>query len=174
MAIFRRRTRRPSTNAAMAQSPDPAFPLGSLRLYQPDDELSVRLPDGVGEVAAYAQTLARTCNEFLNQLDQDLGSLGIFIVVGVKPSRQVRLWCEQVGGTLPEGAWPVLTELLDGAGAAGRPQVTAPVAFALEGLVGDGPSTGFPEYPRAWVDAVAEADEQVSVPDGLFSLVFTD
>ncbi len=74
----------------------------------------------------------------------------------------------------PPDAWPVLTELLDGAGAAVRPQVTAPVAFALEGLVGAGPSTGFPELPPAWVDAVSLADEHVTIPDGLFDLVFAD
>jgi hypothetical protein len=174
MAIFRRRTPRPSVNAATAESSDPIFRLGSIRLYQPEDELRVRLPDGVGGVAAYAQNLTWTCNEFLGRLGQDVGSLGIFIAVGVKPSSEIRLWCEQIGGSLPEGAWPVLTELLEGAGTAVRPQVTAPFAFALEGLVGDGPSNGFPEYPRAWVDAVVQSDEHVSVPDGLFDLVFTD
>jgi hypothetical protein len=101
--------------------------------------------------------------------------MGVFIAVGIKPSRRVRLWCEQVGGTLPEDVWPMLTELLDGAGTAVRPQVTAPpVAFALGGLVGAGPSIGFPEAPRAWVDALARADEHVTVPDGLFGLVFAD
>ncbi|WP_285100670.1 hypothetical protein [Promicromonospora sp. MEB111] len=52
--------------------------------------------------------------------------------------------------------------------------MTAPVAFALEGLVGAGPSTGFPELPPAWVDAVSLADEHVTIPDGLFDLVFAD
>ncbi|GAA2220744.1 hypothetical protein GCM10010413_10180 [Promicromonospora sukumoe] len=180
MALFRRRTPRTpeGTDAAQAQAqapaPAPVFRLGSLRLYQPEDELRARLPGGAGEIAAYAQTLAWTCNEFLSRLGQDAGSLGILIVVGVKPSQQVRLWCEQVGGTLPDDVWQVLTELLDGAGAAVRPQVTAPVALALEGLVGAGPSTGFPEFPRAWVDAVERVDAQVSVPDGLFERVFVD
>ncbi|WP_454857650.1 hypothetical protein [Promicromonospora soli] len=134
----------------------------------------MRLPDGVGEVAAYAQTLTWTCNELLSQLGQDLGSMGIFIAVGIKPARRVRLWCEQVDGTLPDDVWPVLTELLNGAGTGVHPQVTAPVAFALEGIVGGGPSTEFPEVPRAWVNAAAEADERLTVPDGLFDLVFAD
>ena len=174
MPIFRRRTPRGPVSAATARPSEPVFRLGSLRLYQADDELQMRLPDGVGEVAAYAQTLAWTCNEFLGRLGQDPGSMGVLIAVGIKPSRQVRLWCEQVGGVLPQDAWPVLTELLDGAGAAVRPQVTAPVAFALEGLVGAGPAPGFPELPRAWVDAVSQADKHVTVPDGLFGLVFAD
>lgn len=174
MAIFRRRKPPSPVATAPVASPDPIFRLGSLRLYQPDDELQVRLPNGVGEVAAYAQTLTWTCNELLSRIGQDLGSMGIFIVVGIKPSRQVRLWCEQVGGTLPGDVWPVLTELLDGAGTGVRPQVTAPVAFALEGLVGAGPSSGFPEVPSAWRTAVAQADEPVRVPDELFDLVFAD
>ncbi|MFD7311085.1 hypothetical protein [Promicromonospora sp. NPDC059942] len=174
MAFFRRRTPRTPVSAATVQPPEPVFRLGSLRLYQPDDELHLRVPDGVGEIAACAQTLAWTCNEFLGRLGQDPGSMGILIAVGIKRSRQVRLWCEQVGGALPQDVWPVLTELLDGAGTAVRPQVTAPVAFALEGLVGAGPATGFPEFPRAWVDAVAQSAEHVSVPDGLFDLVFAD
>ncbi|MFD7023448.1 hypothetical protein [Promicromonospora sukumoe] len=173
MALFRRRTPR-TPEAAPAQAPEPVFRLGSLRFYQPEDKLRARVPGGAGEIAAYVQTLAWTCNEFLSRLSQDLGSMGILIVVGVKPSQQVRLWCEQVGGTLPDDVWPVLTELLDGAGAAVRPQVTAPVAFALEGLVGAGPSDGFPEFPRAWVDAVERDGAHVSVPDGLFERVFAD
>ncbi|MGW2094246.1 hypothetical protein [Promicromonospora sukumoe] len=174
MALFRRRTPRTSEGTAAAPTPDPVFRLGSLRLYQPEDKLRARVPGGAGEIAGYAQTLAWTCNEFLSRLGQDVGPMGILIVVGVKPSQQVRLWCEQVGGTLPDDVWPVLTELLDGAGTAVRPQVTAPVTFALEGLVGAGPSAGFPEFPRAWVDAVERAEESVSVPDGLFERVFAD
>jgi hypothetical protein len=99
---------------------------------------------------AHAAQLRERGHELLSRLAQDLGSMGIFIAIGIKPSRRVRLWCERVGGTLPEDVWPVLTELLDGAGTAVRgtavrPKVTAPVEFALEGLVGAGQSTGFLE-----------------------------
>jgi hypothetical protein len=174
MAFFRRRTPPNPMSAGTVEPPEPIFQLGSLRLYQPDDELRVRLPNGVGEVVAYTRTLTWTCNELLSRLGQDFGSMGIFIAVGIKPSGQVRIWCEQVGGALPSDVWPVLTALLDGAGAGVRPQVTAPVAFALEGLVGAGPSAAFPEFPSAWVNAMVQSDQPVTVPDGLFDLVFAD
>jgi hypothetical protein len=60
----------------------------------------------------------------------------------------------------------VLTELLDGAGSGVRPQVTAPVAFALEGLISAGPSAAFPEFPSAWINAMAQSDQPVTVPEG--------
>ena len=173
MSIFRRK-REPLGTAPVPPAAG-VFRIRQLRLYQPDDELAVRLPDGVGELVAYVQTLTWTCNEYLSRLRQDFAPMGILIVVGVRPSRRVRLWCEQVGGTIPDDIWATLTELLDGAGSAVRPQVTAPVAFAIEGLVGDGPATGFPEAPGAWLDAARLAsDESVGIPDEMFDLVFAD
>lgn len=144
----------------------------SVRLYQPDDELAVRLPEGTGELGGYIRSLAWVCSEYVRLLNQDLGSFGLFIGVGIRPEHRIRLWCEQVGGSLPSGHWPQLVGLLEGAGQNSLPRVTAPVALAIECSVGHGPTNGFPEVPSSWADVVRSVGEPATIPDGLFELVF--
>jgi hypothetical protein len=147
------------------------FRLGGMRLYQPDDVLATRLPNGVGELAAYCKTLAWVGTEYFGRLGRDFGSLGVLIVVGIKPHRRTRIWCESVEGVVPSDAWDVFVDLLDGAGENVWPTVTKPVAFALECVLGAGPSNGFPMVPKAWQEAIADRGGRVTVPDELFGLV---
>ena len=107
-------------------------------------------------------------------LRRDFGSLGIFIVVGMKPTDRTKLWCETVGGILPSEVWSTFVDLLEGAGSDVRPQVTGPFAFALEAVLGAGPATSFPEGPKAWVQAAQSATEPIEIPDDLFRKVFPD
>ena len=58
--------------------------------------------------------------------------------------------------------------------AAGRPQVTAPVAFALEGKLGVGPSIPFPEVPALWQSTAAQSHQALRLPDDLFPHIFPD
>ena len=67
------------------------FQLGALRLYQPESILQERLPSGVAELAAYCKALAWVGKEYFGQLGQDFGSMGVLIVVGIKPGKRVRL-----------------------------------------------------------------------------------
>ncbi|HEY6568198.1 MAG TPA: hypothetical protein VI341_11840 [Actinomycetota bacterium] len=136
--------------------------------------LQERLIDGTGRVAAYSETLVWVGTQYFGGLRRDFGSLGIFIVVGVKPLDRTKLWCETVGGDLPSDVWTTFVDLLEGAGPDVRPHVTAPFAFALEAVLGAGPATGFPEGPKAWVQAAQSATEPIDIPDGLFSKVFPD
>lgn len=113
---------------------DPStFQLAGARLYQPDDELAIRLPNGTAALSGYIQTLAWVCSEYIRLLNQDLGSFGVLIGIGIRPGRNVRLWCEQVGDGLSPDHWAKLVELLDGAGENVWPDVTAPVALAGRG-----------------------------------------
>jgi hypothetical protein len=111
--------------------------------------------------------------EYFGRLGRDYGSLGVLIVVGVRPGRRVRIWCDPVGGNLPPDVWDPFVELLQGADETVRPTVTGPVAFALECLLGAGPGE-FPMGPMAWQQAASQQDGPLSVPDELFEIVFPD
>jgi hypothetical protein len=130
------------------------FQPGVVRLYQPDRILKKRLPPGgPAEIAAYIKTLDRVSREYFGPLGQDFGSMGILIAVGIKPGKRVRFWCEQIDGDIPAEVWQAFVELLEGAGQEALPTVSGPVAWALEYLLGAGPSTGFPIGPSVWSNA---------------------
>jgi hypothetical protein len=74
------------------------------------------------------------------------------MVVGVKPGRRIKLWCEPVDGHLPSDVWDAFVDLLQGAGEKVWPTVTEPVACALECVLGTGPPEGFPD-PASSVQA---------------------
>jgi hypothetical protein len=179
--MFSRR-KRPESGSPPAGSPDRhraasvgEVRVGHIRLYQPDPVLATRLPNGVGELAAYINTLKSVANEYFGGLASEFGSLGMLVVVGIKPGRRVKFWCEQVEGDLPPAVWDVFVELLEGAGEDVRPTVTGPVAFAIEFLLGAGPQGGFPIGPAAWQQTAAEAGHgSLAVPDGIFETVFPD
>ncbi|MFC7532480.1 hypothetical protein [Actinoplanes sp. GCM10030250] len=149
----------------------PYFKMGGVRLYLPDEEFGRRLGGSTAELSAYIQTLARVGEQYFGHLGRDFGSLGVLVAVGIKPERQVKLWCEVVGGQIPDDVWSSFVELLDGAGVNVRPQVSAPVAFAIEAILGNGPAS-FPDAPTAWIAAVQDHDQGVSVPEGIFEIVF--
>ncbi|MEZ5098138.1 MAG: hypothetical protein R2731_19935, partial [Nocardioides sp.] len=116
--------------------------------------------------------LVGVCGEYIRLLDRDLDPMGVLIAVGIRPQHRVRLWCEQVGGALAPDRWAQLVALLEGAGRNTLPTVTAPVALAVEGIIGSGPSDGFPELPSSWVEAARSQNDPVTIPDGLFELIF--
>ena len=150
------------------------FQVSGVRLYLPDEELGVRLIGGTVRLAAYIKTLRWVCTEYFEKLGRDFGSIGIFITVGVKPGGRIRLWCEPVGGEIDVESWTALVGLLDGAGSNVRPLVSRPIAFAIEGRLGDGPEVPFPGVPRVWIDAMAGSKSPVGIPDEMFQLVFPD
>ncbi|HEY3556439.1 MAG TPA: hypothetical protein VGL05_03210 [Kribbella sp.] len=155
----------------------PYFQLGSARLYQPDAELSARLPAGTAELAAYIKTLVWVCTEFFDHYARPtpaFGNLGLLIAAGFKPGGRVRVWCDVVDGSLPVEVQATLEDLLNGAGSNVRPQVTAPVAVALEGKLGAGPAIPFPEVPTLWQSTAARAERRLRIPDDLFLEVFPD
>ena len=98
--------------------------------------------------------------------------MGVLIVVGIRPSKRTRLWCDQVDGDIPPDVWQVFVELLQGAGQDVLPTVSGPVACALECLLGSGPSADFPIGPNAWHQAARSAGRDLSIPDDLFEVVF--
>ena len=150
------------------------FRLNAMRLYQPDHDLAARLPRGIGELAAYCKTLGWVGSEYFGKLGRDFGSLGVLIVVGIKPPDRIRLWCAQVDGVLPTDVWDVFVRLLEGAGGNVRPEVLEPVACALEYWLGSGPRSSFPNVPIEWQRAAEGSAAGVSVPDGIFEQVFRD
>ena len=98
--------------------------------------------------------------------------MGVLIVVGIRPSKRTRLWCDQVDGDIPPDVWQVFVELFEGAGQDVLPTVSGPVACALECLLGSGPSADFPIGPNAWQQAARSARRDLSIPDDLFEVVF--
>ena len=171
-----RKRREPPSGSAQggSESGGGYFRINRIRLYQPDPILESRLTHGVAELAAYMKALKWVGIEYFGGLGRDFGSLGLLVVVGIKPGRRVKFWCEQVGGHLPADVWDVFVELLEGGGEELRPLVTEPVAFAIEFLLGAGPSGDFPVGPTAWLQAATRHDDPLEVPDGTFEIVFPD
>jgi hypothetical protein len=79
--------------------------MSRVRLYLPDDEFGRRLVGGTAEITAYIQTLAWVATQYFGRLGRDFGSLGVLIALGIKPERKVKLWCEVVGGQIPDDVW---------------------------------------------------------------------
>ncbi|MGW7687271.1 hypothetical protein ACWGID_41400 [Kribbella sp. NPDC054772] len=150
----------------------PYFQLAAARLYQPDAVLAERLPGGTGELAAYIKTLVWVGTEYFSHYAGAFGSLGLLVAVGIKPSGHTRIWCDPIAGTLPTDVASTFADLLTGAGANGRPQVTAPVALALETHLGNGPSSPFPEIPATWQSAAQSAPSPLTIPDDLLKLIW--
>jgi hypothetical protein len=150
------------------------FRLGRIRLYQPDVVLEARLPGGVDELSGYCKTLVSVGTQYFGQLGTDYGSLGALIVVGIRPGKRVRLWCDRVEGDLPPDVWDAFVESLRSVDDGLYPSVAQPVAFALECLLGRGPSGGFPIGPSAWEQVANQHDRPLGVPDELFEIVFPD
>lgn len=169
--------RNPAGARSQKTPPTPSgeyFRLAALRLYQPESTIQERIPNGVAQLAAYCKTLAWVGTQYFGRLGQDFGSMGVLIVVGIKPGKRIRLWCEQVDGAITPDVWRVFVELLEGAGQDVLPTVSGPVACALECLLGAGPSNGFPMGPRIWQEASGSAAQPLSIPDALFEVVFPD
>jgi hypothetical protein len=177
--MFSRRKRRESEPASVEPPEVGPGPGGAycrvkhIRLYQPDEVLEARLTEGVDGLAAYLQTLRWVTMSYFGQLGGDFGSMGVLVVVGVRPGRRVKFWCDQVEGKIPTDVWDVFVKLLEGAGDEVRPTVTRPVAFAIAFLLGDGPPGDFPNAPSAWHHA-ATGHDSLQVPDELFEIVFPD
>ena len=150
------------------------FRTTAIRLYQTDDVLKERLTAGVSGVAAYCKFLEQTGSEYFRRLRRDFGSLGILIVVGIKPIRKTKLWCDVIDGELPDDVWNSFVGLLEDTGSELRPAVRGPFAFALECALGAGPSIEFPAAPTAWQAPTERHRAPLAVPDELFELVFPD
>lgn len=60
---------------------------------------------------------------------------------------------------------------LDEAGVNVWPLVTAPVALAIDGVLGNGPAS-FPDVPTAWSEAARAYGQRAAIPEGIFELVF--
>jgi hypothetical protein len=177
--MFSRRKRGepdPRASGSPAGGPGPGvgyFRIGRIRLYQPDPVLAPRLPNGISDLAAYMKTLELAATEYFGRVGCDFGSMGVLVAVGIKPGRRVKFWCDQIEGNLPPDVWDAFVELLEGAGEKVRPDVTGPVVFAMEFLLGSEPPSGFPTAPTAWQKA-ATGHGSLLVPDGLFEIVFPD
>jgi hypothetical protein len=147
------------------------FRIRQVRLYLSDEEFSRRVGTSTAELAAYLQTLVWVADQYFSGLRRDFGSLGVLIAVGIKPERRIKLWLEVVGGQIPHDVWSPVASLLDGAGVNVWPLVTAPVALAIDVVLGNGPAS-FPDVPTAWSEAARTHGQRVAIPEGIFELLF--
>jgi hypothetical protein len=133
-------------------------------------ELKKRVPD-VGSVESYIKALSKAALSALPDTKQQ-DACGVLIVVGVKPGKKARVWCEAVDGSLSEEALKKLESALEKV-----PTVEVkdgPIAFALRGVLWNRKVKEFPIYPAAWKKALDESGKFLIVPDGLFKIIWPD
>jgi len=147
-----------------------AFTPASIQLYQSSDELRAR----AGEDATlkdYIRLFEVTAAGILADADRE-GARGILIAVMIKPGQQARTWCEAVEGELADDT---LESLAGAFGKISPLQVKdGPVAFMLKGTLWDGKVSAFPEFPKAWSDALAASGRPFTSLDDLAKLIWPD
>lgn len=147
-----------------------AYTIVGVHDYQAYSVLRARVED-VGSVEDYIKALNGATLTALKDSKQ-YDAHGILIAVGVKPGKKVRIWCEAIEGSLPEGILQNLKSSLENI-----PTVEVkdgPIAFALCGILWNREVKEFPDMPVVWRKALAESGKNLTVPDGLFELIWAD
>ena len=154
--------------------------VASLRLYQSSDELYACFGNDPKPLVAYAKNLevqAAAWEKLLRPPAQ-----GLLIVVGLKPGKRSRIWCESAlsGNIDPEAIKTLERELA----ILPAPEVRGPVAFAVQmRLLGRevevqrssaDDAKGFPEFPKRWAELAARRGQPLKIPEDVFRALWPD
>ena len=145
--------------------------INQVRLYQPDAVLKDRVGDDSAPLARYMSGLATTLALSLKKPDHSAPK-GLLVVVGVKPGKKSKVWCDAVEGEIPADELAQLEKKL-----AADPPIAVkdgPIAFAIEFRLWHEKPEKFPEAPKAWTAAMKKSERTISVPDGLFKVIWPD
>jgi hypothetical protein len=145
--------------------------LNRVRLYLPDAALRQRLGDDASPLADYSKSLHKETAAYWDRAEKPKAK-GLFVVVGMKPGKKARVWCEAVDGEIPPEALTKLEKKLGDLPAVAVKQ--GPIAFAVEMKLWGRTPEKFPEMPKTWVEAAKMSKEPLMIPDGLFKVVWPD
>jgi hypothetical protein len=144
--------------------------LNSIRLYLPDDKLRQRIGEA-DPLVTYIKAIQKEAETFWAKADQPKAK-GLLIVVGVKPDKKAKVWCEAVDGEIPADTLTKLEKQLSEI--APVTVKDGPIAFAVEVKLSGQKPEKFPEMPKAWAEAAKKSKEPLLVPDGLFKVIWPD
>jgi hypothetical protein len=161
---------------AVAYLPSPgsvaeeACHLTNVILYNSDEQLTKRGFDP--EAAAdYIKRLDKTASSVLAGSEKQ-DACGLLIAIGIKPGKKVRVWCEAVEGSLSDELLNKLAVELEKIPTLEIKK--GPVAFALSGALWGRAVRELPRMPSSWAKASAASKKELSVPDGLFKVIWRD
>jgi len=141
-----------------------------IRLYLPDKLLRQRVGDA-DPLVVYIKSLQKETGAFWEKAEKP-NAKGLLLVVGVKPDKKAKVWCQAVEGEIPATTLSQFEKQLSALAPVAVKE--GPIAFALEiKLAGQQPAK-FPEMPKAWADAAKDAKTPLQIPDGLFKVVWPD
>ena len=141
----------------------------TVRLYLPDTELDRRLGGDIESLARYIKALEKETAAFWSKSTQPTAK-GMLIVVGIKPGKKSRVWCEAVEGEISAD---ILRNLEKQLGAVSPPEVKeAPIAFAINTHFRGRKVKEFPVFPKVWVDAAKASVRELTIPDDLFKIIW--
>jgi len=146
------------------------FGVRSVILYNPDEQLKKRGFDSAAMVT-YIQELEKAACAVLEG-GEKYDARGLLVAVGIKPKKKVKIWCEAVEGGLSQDILGRLEAEL-----ANVPTLDVrkgPVAFTLAGPLWGRTMKKTPEFPTVWTAASNRAKKPLTVPDGLFKLIWPD
>jgi hypothetical protein len=145
--------------------------LNSIRMYLPDEDMRERVGDDATPLGNYVKALQKEAAAFWQNASQPKAK-GLLVAVGVKPGKNVRVWCDPVDGEIPAETLAKLERKLGEVPAVAVRR--GPIAFALEIKLWGQQPKNFPEAPKAWVDAAKKAKEPLTIPDSLFKVVWAE
>ncbi len=142
----------------------------SVQLYQTHDELTARMGDE-SAMSIYVKQFEKAATACLADAGEE-DARGVMIAVVVKPGKRTMVWCEAVGGSLSDD---ILKKLNDAFCALPAPDVReGPVAFMLKGTLRNGEVEKFPEFPKAWSEAIAASGRPFTSLDELVMIIWPD
>ena len=147
-----------------------AVSFGQIFLFNPDDQLVKRGFDAEA-AGAYFRDLVKAASAVLAGCQQQ-DAHGLLIAVGVKPGKKVRVWCEAVEGSLSQETLKKLESELEKVPTLNTRK--GPVAFVLTGSLWGRDMKEFPQFPAVWIDATKGSRKAMTVPDGLFKIIWPD
>ena len=149
--------------------PKSFFP-ASLQLYQSPDEQKARMGEG-SPLTDYAKLFEKAASASLAET-QKQDACGVMIAVVLKPGKLTRVWCEAVDGSLSDDTLKKLSEEL---GKIPPLEVKdGPVAFTLKGTLWDRKVKEFPEFPKAWAEAISASGKPYTSLDELVKIIWPD
>jgi hypothetical protein len=143
--------------------------LNRVRLYLPDADLNRRLGTDVKPLASYIKAIEAEAAGFFEKAGRPKAK-GLFVVVGVKPEKKVKVWCEAVDGEIPAAVIARLEATLGDVPTVAVRQ--GPIAFAMEVKLWGQTPAKFPEIPRVWAETAKRSKEPLTIPDGLFTVLW--
>lgn len=145
--------------------------VNTVRLFLPQSELQRRVGPDPTPLQQYIQRLLIEADAFW-QAQPSAPAGGVLVAMGVGPGRESRSWCQAVSCEMPDPMLRALEEQLDSI----SPLIVqhGPIALAIELRLNGAQGFEFPPIPQTWIDSATQTGREVTMPDGLFQLIWPE